>query len=168
MTNQFTGQAVDVDAFEIVKLLTAEIENCLTVHYMPTWMPSLLNMLPLMTGLLVRRSHRERCAHRPAIAREIEPPELHNLPTRLSNRPHEIHQQRISVELINLTFLRTGGTPDEYRAGLDRAIAKSWLIRHMSGSHVKFTQAGADLVRLISKPCPLSGCRLNRSTQHRR
>src|ERR1700724_124586 len=75
---------------------------------MPTWMPSLLNMLPLMTGLLVRGPHRERCAHRPAIARAIEPPELHNLPPRLGNRPHEIHQQRISVELINLTFLRTG------------------------------------------------------------
>jgi transposase len=33
MTNQFTGQAVDVDAFKTVKLLTAQIENCLIVHY---------------------------------------------------------------------------------------------------------------------------------------
>jgi hypothetical protein len=42
----------------------------------------------------------------------------------LANTAQADDQQRISVELINLTFLRTGGTPDEYRAGLDRAIAK--------------------------------------------
>jgi putative SOS response-associated peptidase YedK len=30
-------------------------------------------------------------------------------------------------------------------AGIDRAIAKGWLIRHGSGVFVKFTQAGADL-----------------------
>ena len=63
----------------------------------------------------------------------------------LANAAQADDQQRISIELINLPFLRAGGSPDEYRAGLDRAIAKGWLIRHMSGAHVKFTQAGADL-----------------------
>jgi len=36
-------------------------------------------------------------------------------------------------------------TPAEYKAGLDRAIAKRWLLMHESGTFVKFTQAGADL-----------------------
>jgi len=44
-----------------------------------------------------------------------------------------------------LPFLRTGGSVDEYRAGIERAIEKGWLVRHESGTYVKFTQAGADL-----------------------
>jgi len=38
-----------------------------------------------------------------------------------------------------------GGTPAEYKAGLDRAIERGWLELHDSGTYVKFTQAGADL-----------------------
>jgi hypothetical protein len=41
-------------------------------------------------------------------------------------------------------FLSAGGTPAEYRAGIERAIAKGWLWRHESGSYVKFTPAGAE------------------------
>ena len=33
----------------------------------------------------------------------------------------------------------------EYRAGIERAIAKGWLWRHESGTYVKFTDAGAEL-----------------------
>ena len=36
-------------------------------------------------------------------------------------------------------------TPAEYKAGLDLAIARGWLVLHESGTYVKFTQAGADL-----------------------
>jgi hypothetical protein len=53
--------------------------------------------------------------------------------------------QRIAIELINLPFLRTGASADEYRAGIERAIENGWLVRHESGTFVKFTQAGADL-----------------------
>ena len=53
--------------------------------------------------------------------------------------------QRIPVELINLPFLRGGGSPDEYRAGIDRAIANGWLDHHMSGFFATFTQAGTNL-----------------------
>ena len=41
--------------------------------------------------------------------------------------------------------MKAGGTPDQFRAALDRAIAKGWLDRHESGTYVKFTPAGADL-----------------------
>jgi hypothetical protein len=37
------------------------------------------------------------------------------------------------------------GSAAEYRAGIDRAFAKGWLIRHESGTYVRFTEAGAAL-----------------------
>ena len=37
------------------------------------------------------------------------------------------------------------GTPAEYKAGLDRAVEKGWLVIHESGTYVKFAQAGAEL-----------------------
>jgi hypothetical protein len=52
---------------------------------------------------------------------------------------------RIAIELANTPFLNAGGTPAEYRAGLELAIAKGWLWRHESGVYVKFSPAGAEL-----------------------
>jgi hypothetical protein len=53
---------------------------------------------------------------------------------------------RILIERLNGPFLyELKGTPAEYKAGLDRAIANGWLVLHESGTFVKFTQAGADL-----------------------
>jgi hypothetical protein len=53
---------------------------------------------------------------------------------------------RIHIEKINGPFLyEFKATPDEYSAGLDLAIATGWLLKHESGTYVKFTQAGADL-----------------------
>ena len=49
-----------------------------------------------------------------------------------------------SAEKGGRALIRTG-TMDEYRAGIDRAIENGWLVRHESGTYVKFTQAGADL-----------------------
>jgi hypothetical protein len=57
-----------------------------------------------------------------------------------------VQDGRIHIEKINCPFphdLR--GSPAEYRAGLDRAIANGWLSMHESGTYVRFTQAGADL-----------------------
>jgi hypothetical protein len=55
------------------------------------------------------------------------------------------HDGRIYIELVNGAFLKAGGTRDQYRAGIERAIAKGWLSRHESGTYVKFTLAGAEL-----------------------
>jgi hypothetical protein len=57
-----------------------------------------------------------------------------------------VQDQRVHIELINLPFLRAGGSPAEYRAGIEHAIAKGWLWRHESGTYVKFTDAGAELI----------------------
>jgi hypothetical protein len=53
---------------------------------------------------------------------------------------------RIHIEKINGPMLfQLKATPDEYKAGLDRALANGWLMLHESGTFVRFTQAGADL-----------------------
>jgi hypothetical protein len=56
-----------------------------------------------------------------------------------------VQDGRIYIELINRTFLDTGGSPDQYRAGLDCAIANGWLWRHESGTYVMFTSVGAEM-----------------------
>jgi hypothetical protein len=64
----------------------------------------------------------------------------------LANAVEPVQDARIHIEKINGPFLyKEGGTPEEYRAGLDHAIAKGWLWEHESGTYVKFTQAGAEL-----------------------
>jgi hypothetical protein len=47
--------------------------------------------------------------------------------------------------LVNGAFLKAGGTPNQYRAALERAISLGWLWRHESGTYVKFMHAGAEL-----------------------
>jgi hypothetical protein len=57
-----------------------------------------------------------------------------------------VQDGRIFIELINWPFLsELKGTPAEYKAGLDLAIARGWLWLHESGTYVKFTQVGAEL-----------------------
>jgi hypothetical protein len=57
-----------------------------------------------------------------------------------------VQDGRIHIEKINGPFLfKEGGSPAEYGAGLELAIAKGWLWRHESGVYVKFTPAGAEL-----------------------
>ena len=38
-----------------------------------------------------------------------------------------------------------GGSDEQFRAGIARAIALGWLWRHESGTYVKFTDRGAAL-----------------------
>jgi hypothetical protein len=63
----------------------------------------------------------------------------------IANATEAVQDGRIYIELINGAFLEAGGTPDQYRAALSRAIKVGWLSLHESGTYVKFTEAGADL-----------------------
>jgi hypothetical protein len=64
----------------------------------------------------------------------------------LANGIEAVQDGGVHIEKINGPFLfQLKGTPAEYRAGLDRAIEKGWLVLHESGTFVRFTQAGADL-----------------------
>jgi hypothetical protein len=56
-----------------------------------------------------------------------------------------IQDGRIHIEKINAPFLREGGTPAEYGAGLNYAVLQGWLWKHESGTYVRFTPAGAEL-----------------------
>jgi hypothetical protein len=46
-------------------------------------------------------------------------------------------------EKINAPFLAAGRTGDDFRAGIERAVALGWLWRHESGTYVKFTEGAA-------------------------
>jgi hypothetical protein len=64
----------------------------------------------------------------------------------IANSAEAYMDGRIPIEAINGPFLfKEGGSPAEYSAGLELAIAQGWLWRHESGVYVKFTQAGAEL-----------------------
>jgi hypothetical protein len=63
----------------------------------------------------------------------------------IANGVEVVQDGRIYIELINGEFLEAGGTPDQYRAALARAIFKGGLWRHESGTYVKFTPAGAEM-----------------------
>ena len=58
-----------------------------------------------------------------------------------------IQDGRIYIEKLNGPFLFGDKcTPTEYSAGLKLAIERGWLQLHESGTYVKFTPAGADLL----------------------
>ena len=64
----------------------------------------------------------------------------------LANAVEPVQDERIYIEKINGPFLyQLKGTPAEYKAGLERAIANGWLWLHESGTYVKFSEAGAAL-----------------------
>ena len=64
----------------------------------------------------------------------------------IANATEAPQEGRIHIEKINGPFLfKEGGSPAEYTAGLELAIARGWLWRHESGTFVKFTPAGAEL-----------------------
>jgi hypothetical protein len=52
----------------------------------------------------------------------------------IANATEAVQDGRLYIELINCAFLAAGGSPAEYRAGLERAIAQGWLWRHESGT----------------------------------
>jgi hypothetical protein len=64
----------------------------------------------------------------------------------IANTIEAVQDGRIHIEKVNWPFLSGfKGSPAEYGAGLDLAIARGWLWLRESGTYVKFTQAGADL-----------------------
>ena len=64
----------------------------------------------------------------------------------LANTVEPVQDGRIHIEKINGPMLfELKATPAEYKAGLDLAMAKGWLVMHESGTFVRFTQVGADL-----------------------
>ena len=63
----------------------------------------------------------------------------------IANGVEAVQEGRIFIERVNEPFLAAGGSADQFRAGIARAIALGWLWRHESGTYVKFTEKGAEM-----------------------
>ncbi|MBR1193880.1 hypothetical protein JQ634_35420 [Bradyrhizobium sp. AUGA SZCCT0240] len=62
-----------------------------------------------------------------------------------ANTIEAIQDGRIHIEKINGPMLYHERATPEYKAGLDLAISRGWLLLHESGTFVKFTPAAAEL-----------------------
>jgi hypothetical protein len=63
----------------------------------------------------------------------------------IANGVEPAQDGRIYIERVNALFLAAGGSGDDFRTGIDRAVALGWLWLHESGTYVRFTDAGAML-----------------------
>ena len=59
----------------------------------------------------------------------------------IANGVEAVKDGRIFIERVNEPFLAAGGSGEQFRAGIERAIALGWLWRHESGTYVRFTGA---------------------------
>ena len=63
----------------------------------------------------------------------------------IANGVEAVQDGRIYIKRVNAPFLAAGGNGDDFRAGIERAIALGWIWMHESGTYVKFTDSGAPL-----------------------
>jgi hypothetical protein len=63
----------------------------------------------------------------------------------IANDVEAVQNGRIYIERVNAPFLVGGGSGQDFRAGIERAIALGWLWLHESGTYLKFTDNGAAL-----------------------
>ena len=63
----------------------------------------------------------------------------------IANDVEAVQNGRIYIERVNAPFLAVGGTGDDFRAGIGRAIALGLLWLRESGMYLRFTEAGAAL-----------------------
>jgi hypothetical protein len=63
----------------------------------------------------------------------------------IANATEPAQDGLIYIELVNAAFLKAGGTAEQFRDGIQGAVDKGWMVRHESGTYVKFTPAGAEL-----------------------
>jgi hypothetical protein len=63
----------------------------------------------------------------------------------IANGVEAMQDGRVYIERVNEPFLAAGGSGEQFRAGIERAIALGWIWRHQSGTYVKFTDSGAAL-----------------------
>jgi hypothetical protein len=63
----------------------------------------------------------------------------------IANATEPAQDGQIYIELVNAAFLKAGGTAEQFRAAVQRAVDKGWMVRHESGTYVKFTPSGAEL-----------------------
>jgi len=52
----------------------------------------------------------------------------------IANGVEAVQDGRIFIERVNEPFLAAGGSGEQFRAGIERAVALGWLWQHESGS----------------------------------
>jgi hypothetical protein len=65
----------------------------------------------------------------------------------IATTTQSVQDGRLYIEVINGAFLEAGGSPVEFRAGIERAVDQRLLWRHESGTYVKSTPASATCSR---------------------
>jgi hypothetical protein len=90
--------------------------------------------------------------------RFIEPRPISNPDTaarkllEIANAAEAVQDGRIFIERINGPFLAAGGTPDQFRAALDRTIAAGWWFAECGGVCLTGKSVGFFLTRCARKP----------------
>jgi hypothetical protein len=56
---------------------------------------------------------------------------------KIANATEPAQDGRIYIELVDAAFLKAGGTAEQFRDGIKRAVDKGWMVRHESGTYVK-------------------------------
>src|SRR6266849_7685331 len=64
----------------------------------------------------------------------------------IANAIEPAQDGRIYIELVNAAFLGAGSMPQEFGAGIQRAIDKGWLTRHESGTYAIDVVSQKDLL----------------------
>lgn len=62
---------------------------------------------------------------------------------RSPTRPKQVPTDVSLSAQVNIIFLREGGNPDDYRAGIERLKADGMIDMHPSGTFFRFTEKGA-------------------------
>lgn len=61
----------------------------------------------------------------------------------IANGVEAVQDGRIFIERVNEPFLAAGGSGEQFRAGIERAVALGWLWRHGRGTYLKITEGAA-------------------------
>ena len=64
----------------------------------------------------------------------------------IANDVEAVQNGRIYIERVNAPFLVAGGSGDDFRAGIERAVTLGWRWLHESRTYLKFTEVGAALL----------------------
>jgi hypothetical protein len=60
-----------------------------------------------------------------------------------ANGVEAVQDGRVFIERVNEPFLAAAGSGEQFRAGIERAVARGWLWRHESGTYLKITEGAA-------------------------
>jgi hypothetical protein len=82
----------------------------------------------------------------------------------IANTIEPAQDGRIYIELVNAAFLNAGGTAEQFRAGIQRAVDKGWMVRQRIRDLCEIHGCGSGAVRLTLTANPDGDSLCRRST----